>query len=415
MKRKSLPGIKATLIGVLMLASLSAFCNVTYYWQQMANFEGVARHRASAFSIGNKGYIGLGHINSVTNILFEDFWEYDPASNTWTQKANFGGGLRYHAISFTVGNKAYVGTGRDAGNVYSNDIWEYDPTTNIWTQKTPCPGVTRRGGVGFTIGDKGYYSCGQTTGGSTNDLWEYTPATDSWASKAPIPTGGRISAVGFAIGNKGYIGTGSVSGLGSSTDFWEYDPTSNAWTQKAAVGTINRQEATGFALNGHGFIGTGDNFSSGTNYGDFYEFDPATNVWTQIDDFAGLKRRYMVSFTIGDKAYSGTGTNGTNFADFWVYQQTLGTEGETANALGVNVYPNPISDYANVTIQAPNAGDLDGLQFKLYDLQGKLVRTLTPENPNFFQIYKEDLSAGTYVFRIETASNQVQSGQVIIR
>src|SRR5687767_11341276 len=81
-------------------------------WIEKANFGGDARHRATAFSIGNRGYMGLGHVNSIVDILFNDFWEYDPGSNSWTQKANFGGGLRYHATAFTIGNFAYVGTGR---------------------------------------------------------------------------------------------------------------------------------------------------------------------------------------------------------------------------------------------------------------------------------------------------------------
>jgi hypothetical protein len=39
-------------------------------------------------AIGNKGYVGTGQYAGS----LADFWEYDPLSNTWTQKANFGGG-----------------------------------------------------------------------------------------------------------------------------------------------------------------------------------------------------------------------------------------------------------------------------------------------------------------------------------
>src|SRR5688572_13766154 len=91
-------------------------------WNQKANFGGSARHRSTAFSIGNKGYIGLGHINAVSNIEYEDFWEYDPGTNTWTQMADFGGGLRYHSIGFSVGAKGYVGLGRKDGGSYEDDL-----------------------------------------------------------------------------------------------------------------------------------------------------------------------------------------------------------------------------------------------------------------------------------------------------
>ena len=43
---------------------------------------------------------------------YKDFWEYDPATNTWTQKADFGGTTRSVAVGFSIGSKGYIGTGR---------------------------------------------------------------------------------------------------------------------------------------------------------------------------------------------------------------------------------------------------------------------------------------------------------------
>ena len=40
-----------------------------------------------------------------------DFWEYDPATNTWTQKADFGGTARQYATGLSIGSKGYIGTG----------------------------------------------------------------------------------------------------------------------------------------------------------------------------------------------------------------------------------------------------------------------------------------------------------------
>lgn len=87
-----------------------------------------------------KGYIGLGHINAVSNVSYQDFWEYDPSTNTWTQIADFGGGLqRYHSIGFSANGKGYVGLGREEDGDYENDLWEYDPLSNTWLQKTNFP------------------------------------------------------------------------------------------------------------------------------------------------------------------------------------------------------------------------------------------------------------------------------------
>src|SRR5438270_87677 len=59
------------------------------------------REGATSFSIGTKGYVGMGYGTGYKN----DFWEWDQATNTWTQKANFGGTAREFATGFAIGNK----------------------------------------------------------------------------------------------------------------------------------------------------------------------------------------------------------------------------------------------------------------------------------------------------------------------
>ena len=48
---------------------------------------------------------------TMVHHLQKDFWEYDPAANTWTQKADFGGTARDGAVGFSIGSKGYIGTG----------------------------------------------------------------------------------------------------------------------------------------------------------------------------------------------------------------------------------------------------------------------------------------------------------------
>ncbi len=100
---------------------------LTYAWTKMADFPGVARSAAVGFAIGNKGYIGTGGINNGTNwTFFSDFWEYNPATNTWRQIESFGGGVRFRPVAFVIGNKAYVGTGYSSF-APANDFWEFSP------------------------------------------------------------------------------------------------------------------------------------------------------------------------------------------------------------------------------------------------------------------------------------------------
>src|SRR5438874_2713322 len=101
-----------TCIFAILLAAGLSKSHAHNTWTQKANFGGSARFGAVGFSIGIKGYIGTGINGSCCpfNVL-KDIWEYDPTTDTWTQKADFGGGLRGWAVGFSIGDKGYVGTG----------------------------------------------------------------------------------------------------------------------------------------------------------------------------------------------------------------------------------------------------------------------------------------------------------------
>lgn len=383
-------------------------------WTQKANFGGIARHRTTSFSIGNKGYMGLGHYNSGPggNIHLADFWEYDPASNAWTQKADFGGGLRYHAVGESFGNKAYVGTGRAPGNTLMTDWWEFDPIANTWTPKASFPGTNRRGAVCFKQGDYLFVGTGQIPTGFTNDFFAYDPVNDQWLGGIPnFPGSPRISAVAFSIGDKSYVGTGGT-GCGT-TDFYEYKLSTNQWIQRANVGTMIRQEAGAFAVNGKGYIIAGDNCSSGTNYKDLWEYDPNTNSWTELPEFEGAARRYIDAFVIGSKAYVGLGTSGVNYSDLWEYDQTLSIIQRDIELLKINAFPNPSADVMQFELNnLPEGTNLEDFKLNVFDISGKMLQNLT-FNSNELIISKEQCGLGLKVYHLTYEDKSVRTGQII--
>ncbi|MFK7787367.1 MAG: hypothetical protein AB8B56_19745, partial [Crocinitomicaceae bacterium] len=78
--------IRSAIALLCVLVSQEAMASISG-WTPKANFGAEARHRGIGMSIGNKGYMGLGHYNGAgPNIVKKDWWEYDPATNSWTQR-----------------------------------------------------------------------------------------------------------------------------------------------------------------------------------------------------------------------------------------------------------------------------------------------------------------------------------------
>ena len=302
-------------LALLLIAPLQIAAQT---WTQKANFgtPGSERWQAVSFSINGKGYLGTGQTMSG---IRRDFWEYDPVTDSWTQKADLGLDFydgRQMAVGFTIGSLGYVGLGRDPGSTYKNDLWEFDPNTNIWIRKADFPGGARMGAVGFTIADKAYVGTGfNGTNPYFSDFWEYNPSSNSWTMKAGFAGGDRTYAAGFSISGKGYVGTGMAWG-NCYNDFWEYNPSTNSWTTKAAVGSTTRRDAVGLSIGSLGYIGTGLS-GSFANLKDYWEYNPLTNVWTQKLDFGGSARYDASAFTIGTCGYVGAGYSGSYTRDIW--------------------------------------------------------------------------------------------------
>jgi len=368
----------------LAIAGLSA--NAQNSWSPKTNFAGVGRKWATGFSIGTKGYIGMGDDGAVPTPI--DFWEYDFVANTWTQKADFAGATRKFAVGFSINAKGYVGTGRDAFGTYFQDFWEYNPSNNIWTVKANFPGGLRSAAVGFSIGNKGYIGTGW--GGSfNNDFYEYDPTTDSWTVRAPFGGTARQFAVGFSIGTKkGYIGTGT-DGTGYKKDFWEYDQSNNLWTQKTNFSGVAREQAVGFSIGNKGYIGTGWDASYKQ---DFWEYNQSTDVWTSKTNY--LSSIYgAVGFSTCTKGYIGTGYSGNYQKSFTEYTPSV-TPSAAFTASQTNFCVNSCINFTDVSTNVPtnwawtfsggtpSSSTLQNPTNICYSATGTYTATLTASNMN---------------------------------
>lgn len=319
------------------------------------NGGGLERGSASSFSILNKGYICLGQ--GETNPFFNDLWEFDPTTDSWSQKADFIGSPRRQAVAFVLNDIGYVGTGIDASG-FRKDMFKYDPTTNAWTQINNFGGTARKEAVAFSMGGQAYLGTGDD-GVKKNDFWQYEPTTDSWIQKANFPGTARKGAVGWGTFPSGFICTGEDINFDYKNDLWEYNYFSNSWVQRA--------------------------------------------------DYMGSGRTNAVSFLIDDIAFVGTGYDGELKDDMYAYRRIVGIE-ELAEMANVSIYPNPVK--STFTIKT----DLYDLDLKIYDVLGRdITKRLTiVENNKSFQIERNDVPPGTYIVHlIAPKVSKIYDGRVI--
>lgn len=151
-------------------------------WTQIANNPGEKKEAASTFTINGKVYFFGGRTSSST--YSNDFWEFDPEGRTWTRKTpdddedywdEFQAAVRRHdAVTFTVNGYGYVATGV-SNSSYLTSVYEYTPASGEWIKKTPYENSQRGQAVSFVIGDRAFVGTGSTGSRRVDGLMEFRP------------------------------------------------------------------------------------------------------------------------------------------------------------------------------------------------------------------------------------------------
>lgn len=367
---------------ILLLAS-SSFSQ----WTKKANLGGVGRHRGTGISIGNKGYIGLGHTNGTgVNIDFKDWWQYDPASDSWTQRADFP--LLIHgAVSFGTETHGFVGGGSTLGS----EFFKYDPVFNTWTPVAPCP-LTPGDVQCFSVQNKGYVYQG-------NQMVEYDPSTNAWTMMANAPIVFGTWSTSFASNGSGYVKSGS--------SFYEFKPSQNTWISRAQFPGQTSNGGAGFYRDGKGYIVCGyvGGLSVVTN--EVWEYNAGANEWNLISIFPGTARRFPVAFSIGRKGYFGTGTNGVNLNDFWCFDyDPLGYNELDDNSIGLSAYPNPSTSDIHLEIQSDVFMAASKATLQIFSVTGDEMMHQVLHH-NSLTLTKDQLGTGIFMCRITLDNTSV--------
>ncbi|TPE44865.1 Kelch repeat-containing protein [Pontibacter mangrovi] len=157
----------------------------TATWMEQPELDGAKRLNGFAFTVNGKGYIGGGQNNGL---IQTDLLEFNPANGQWRilkgLKADQRVGeqfptARNFAATFSINNKGYVvgGTNSLGASVGLSDVWEYDPTTDTWTQRGNFGGGTRLGAVAFGLNEQGFVGLGSGGSARYKDLWQLKPSS----------------------------------------------------------------------------------------------------------------------------------------------------------------------------------------------------------------------------------------------
>jgi len=334
-------------------------------WDKLGDFAGVPRDGAVGFVINNIAYAGTGY-NYGSNKFLNDFWRYDPASDSWYPVADMpltvvGKLGRSGAVAFTLNGKGYVGGGYNLLNGSTNplsDFYEFDPSvgskgkwrriadfghTSLQLDST----ISARFGCGaFTVkdqaqNDRAFVGWGQDISQfNYKDLWEYDATNNVWIQRPGAGSKRQYPFI-FVIDNMAYIGGGYNVGGGSyPVDFNKFDVTQlnpdgsgSPWSRKndltgkdlngnAITQPRSRQQAVTFSINGFGYLTTG---TAGS--GDCWQYSPATDTWLQYFalttnvPIAGPARVAAVGFSINNSfGVLTTGGNGNiKYDDCWKF------------------------------------------------------------------------------------------------
>ena len=249
--------------------------------------------------------------NMGTTTPNNETWEWSPATSKWTNRTGAGTSPDARsgaAMVFDSLRGKFVLFGGRAGSGYNyEDTWEWDPTTGTWTDVSDAgshPTARSQHGMvyekstgkillfgGGRSDSTSYDGTGVT--GSFGDTWEYDPAAYTWTARTVTTTptarhdfgmvwdSARSKAVLFAGIQVDVTGAAGVP----KQDTWEWDPAAGTWTERTLKGTKPSQRyAHAMAFDGTRnkvVVFGGWDISTGGSRNDLWDWDPTTGAWTE--------------------------------------------------------------------------------------------------------------------------------------
>jgi N-acetylneuraminic acid mutarotase len=193
-----------------------------------------ARYTGATVNYNGKIYIwgGVNYSNgNVSNelVYYDEMWEYDPSSDTWTQKTSGGSGGAYKPCCGQYNGKIYI-TGGSQGATKYDETWEYDIINDTWAQKADHPeAMSSSAGAVY---DGVFYTFGGWTTEAKSSCYKYTISTNTWSAIADLPVGysPRANATAVSANNGKIYVYGGSNGSDYVNTMLEYNTANNTWS-----------------------------------------------------------------------------------------------------------------------------------------------------------------------------------------
>lgn len=234
-------------------------------------------------------------------------------AQSWEQLENFPGSERDDGVCFTIGQKAYCGTGFDVGFQATGDFYSFDFGSETWSTSAALPaGEQRQYATSFVYNNEGYVFGGiDSAGNYLSDIWCYSPVSDTWTERFALPALGRSGASVFVLSDTAYIVGGKTASSEAVDEVWAYVISSNGWLLKEDL-PEKMWRGIAFSHNGMGYAGLGKGIGWQTPHTGIYCYSPSLNSWTLVPELTFEERTYTLTARIGDFVYlfAGEGTSG---------------------------------------------------------------------------------------------------------
>jgi uncharacterized delta-60 repeat protein len=348
-----------------------------------------------------------------------------------------------YAIAVDTNSNVYV-TGYSKGEFSGNDYATIKYTSSgdtAWIQRYDVDNDQDEAHA-IAVDDSGNcYVTGETK--NTNNDFDYTtikytPSGDTaWVRKYDSPANDDDRAYSVAVDESGnvYV-TGWSKDSGAHYDYAtiKYTPSGDVdWIRRYEGSVGSEDQASAVAVDGSGNV-----FVTGRSEGSGTEFDYATIKYTSSGDTAWIERydgtandidkAYAIALDKNGNAYVTGGSYNTStdydYATI-MYSATSGIEekGLFANVQNIKLeaYPNPTNKDVTIKYHVPVDSKVS---LRIYDLAGKLVKTLIQENIkagyhivswNGKNKFDEEVPTGIYFLNMETGNSEAIKKLTILK